>query len=75
MQKSSRLETKGAKMKKRLVTMTVVALESGTKYILEPEMGQSEADQRVEKIDGKGGDRRYQDHTPLLPRQERSPHW
>ncbi|MEE8174795.1 MAG: DUF4382 domain-containing protein [Dehalococcoidia bacterium] len=56
--------------------LTVVAAgspQSGIKYILKPQIGQSGADQRFERIDGKGGDRRRQDHGPSLPPQERNP--
>ena len=56
--------------------LTVVAAgspQSGIKYILKPQIGQSGAGQRFERIDGKGGDRRRQDHGPSLPPQERNP--
>ncbi len=56
--------------------LTVIATgspQSGINYILKPQVGQSGADQSFEKIDGKGGDQRRQDHTPSLPQPERKP--
>ena len=50
--------------------LTVVAAgspQSGIKYILKPQAGQSGADQRFEKIDGKDGGRQHQDRGPLPP--------
>lgn len=47
--------------------LTVVAAgstQSGIKYILRPQAGQSGADQRFELIDGKGSDVRHQDRGP-----------
>jgi hypothetical protein len=51
--------------------LTVVAAgstQSGIKYILKPQVGQSGADQRFELINGKGADGRGQDRGPKPPR-------
>jgi len=51
--------------------LTVVAAgstQSGIKYKLKPQVGQSGADQRFELINGKGSDGRGQDRGPKLPR-------
>ncbi len=56
--------------------ITVIATgspQSGIKYILKPQAGQSGANQSFEKIDGKGGDQRRQDHAPSLPQPEQNP--
>jgi len=51
--------------------LTVIATgstQSGIKYILKPQVGQSGADQRFELINGKGADGRGQDRGPKPPR-------
>jgi len=51
--------------------LTVIAAgstQSGIKYILKPQAGQSGADQRFELINGKGADGRGQDRGPKPPR-------
>jgi hypothetical protein len=51
--------------------LTVIAAgstQSGIKYILKPQAGQSGADQRFELIEGKGADGRGQDRGPKPPR-------
>ena len=50
--------------------ITVVKAGGSGKYILKPQVGQSGADQRFEKIEGKGGDQRRQDHGLLTPTGE-----
>ena len=57
--------------------LTVIAAgspQSGIKYILKPQAGESGADQRFEKIDVKGRDKQSQDRGPLPPREGKNPH-
>lgn len=56
--------------------VTVVAAgspQAGIKYILKPQVGQSGADQRFEKIDGKGGDRQHPERGSSLPNRGKKP--
>ncbi len=55
-------------MKKRVLTMTVLALESGAEYIIIPQMLPSGAGQKFEKPDGKGGERQRHGLGPFLHR-------
>jgi hypothetical protein len=63
------------KMQKRIVMMTVLDLETGAKHILTPLDGQSGADQRVGKSNGKGREEQHQERRPSLRHQEKNPHW
>jgi hypothetical protein len=56
--------------------LTVVAAgspQSGIKYILKPQVGQSGADQKFEKIDGKGEKRGRQNEPPAPSRPDKDP--
>ncbi len=76
LQISKAFEVTGSSMISFVYDITVIATgspQSGIKYILKPQAGQSGADQSFEKIDGKGGDQRRQDHTSSVPQPERKP--
>lgn len=76
LQISKGFEVTSSSMISFVYDITVIATgspQSGIKYILKPQVGQSGANQSFEKIDRKGGDQRRQDHTPSLPQPEKKP--
>ncbi len=76
LQISKGFEVTSSSMISFVYDITVIATgssQSGIKYILKPQAGQSGANQSFEKINEKDGDQRRQDHAPSLPQPERNP--